>query len=324
MEHGYTALYEDVRLRPLEESDIEALRIWRNDAKSNRFLRDVGYITQEMQRQWFEQYKNNENELIFAIDDMDLNCMVGSISLYDICRERHLASIGRIQIGDCRAHGKGLGRKSLVMALKCGFHFLGLEKVAGSVHPENVQAYTNDMKVGFRIVGQCASVAGGMEDRIEITEKETEKVNKYYFRIMLSDRSRGAEELYMGREGRFSKTISEHDIYGFAGITGDFNPVHIDAEEAKNSIFGKQAAHGMLVSSFFSTVIGTIMPGRGSIYLSQESCFIKPVFMGDTITACVYIRSLEAENRAVLCTKAYNQQGECVVRGRAKVILPTG
>ena len=52
------------------------------------------------QRQWFEQYKNNENELIFAIDDMDLNCMVGSISLYDICRERHLASIGRIQIGD--------------------------------------------------------------------------------------------------------------------------------------------------------------------------------------------------------------------------------
>ena len=102
MEHGYTALYEDVRLRPLEESDIEALRIWRNDAKSNRFLRDVGYITQEMQRQWFEQYKNNENELIFAIDDMDLNCMVGSISLYDICRERHLASIGRIQIGEER------------------------------------------------------------------------------------------------------------------------------------------------------------------------------------------------------------------------------
>lgn len=322
MEHSYTAKYENIILRPLGQDDIQALRVWRNNTKENKFLRDVGYITEEMQVHWFKQYQDNENEMIFAIDDVELGSMIGSISLYDINTVTYTASIGKIQIGDDRAHGKGIGRRSLVMAMKIGFRFLGLRKIVGSVHSENVQAFTNDMRVGFKIVGQCDSVVGGQENLIEITEEDAIKVNHYYLEIDLYDGKRDYDELYVGKEGKFTKTISEYDIYSFAGITGDFNPLHINIEEAKRSIFKKQVAHGMLVASLFSTVIGTIMPGKGSIYLSQNNQFLKPVFIGDTITAYVSVSQLEAEDRAVLKTDAYNQNGECVIRGMANVIIP--
>ena len=247
---------------------------------------------------------------------------MGSLSLYAINLDCHIASIGKIQIGDEREHGKGIGRLSLVMAMKIGFRFLKLEKIIGSVHPDNIQAYSNDIKVGFRVVGQCDSAAGGKEDLLEITEEEVGKTNDYYPQIEIEDTGKTRKEFYIGKEGRFSKTITEYDIYGFAGITGDFNPVHINRVESKKSIFGQQVAHGMLVSSLFSTVIGTLMPGAGSIYLSQNSRFLKPVYIGDTITVYVSIKEIGDKGRARLKTDAYNQDSIQVISGEALVVLP--
>lgn len=130
-------------------------------------------------------------------------------------------------------------------------------------------------------------------------------------------------EYYLGQSASFSKTISEYDIYNFAGISGDFNPVHINKEEAKKSIFSGQVAHGMLVSAFISTVLGMYLPGPGTIYLQQTLSFKKPVYIGDTITATVVIEEIKNEKKiAKLKTTVINQDMKVVVEGEAVVKLP--
>lgn len=126
----------------------------------------------------------------------------------------------------------------------------------------------------------------------------------------------------VGQSASFSKTISETDVYGFAGITGDFNPLHVNAREAQAGQFGERIAHGMLSASFISTVIATSLPGPGTIYMSQEVKFLKPVKFGDTITATVVIKELLERGKVRLHTFVKNQNGELVVDGFALVKLP--
>lgn len=126
-------------------------------------------------------------------------------------------------------------------------------------------------------------------------------------------------KLQIGQTAQVSKTVSESDVYAFAGITGDFNPVHINKEEADHSRFGRQVCHGMLVNSFISNVLGTKLPGPGTIYLGQDSKFLAPVYIGDTITAKVEIISIEGKG-VTLQTDVYNQKNEKVITGTAKVL----
>ena len=102
---------------------------------------------------------------------------------------------------------------------------------------------------------------------------------------------------FVGQKAQFSKTLSEYDLYGFAGISGDFNPVHIDAVTAKQSMFSGQICHGLLVASYISAVLGMKMPGPGTIYLNQTLSFKKPVYLGDTITAEAEIIEIKEKNR---------------------------
>lgn len=127
---------------------------------------------------------------------------------------------------------------------------------------------------------------------------------------------------YTGQKGEFSKTITEYDVYGFAGISGDFNPVHINKIKASESIFSERIVHGILVLSYISTVIGMYMPGPGTIYMQQNSKFIKPVYIGDTITAVVEIAKINEKGHAELITEVWNQTNEKVLIGEALVKLP--
>ncbi|MEQ3338113.1 MaoC family dehydratase [Clostridium butyricum] len=128
---------------------------------------------------------------------------------------------------------------------------------------------------------------------------------------------------YLNQSQSFSKTITEYDIYTFAGISGDFNPIHVNREKAKDSIFNGQIAHGILVSSFISTVIGMYLPGPGTIYLKQSLNFRKPVYIGDTITASVSIKEIEENKKiAKLYTIVTNQNNLMVLDGEAVVKLP--
>lgn len=130
-------------------------------------------------------------------------------------------------------------------------------------------------------------------------------------------------QLKIGQRAQFSKTISESDVYMFAGVTGDMNPAHLDMEYAKGTVFKERIAHGMLSASLISTVLGMELPGKGTIYLCQELKFVSPVHFGDTITAMVeVIEKDEKRDRVTLKTTCFNQSGGIVVEGEAIAIPP--
>lgn len=130
-------------------------------------------------------------------------------------------------------------------------------------------------------------------------------------------------ELRQGDHAEFSKTVTEGDIVLFAGITGDFNPVHVDAVQAAASRFGGRIAHGLLSAGFISACIAMKLPGPGAIYLSQSLRFTRPVRIGDTVTARVEVVEWNAaKRRARLATTCRNQNGELVIDGEAMVMVP--
>jgi 3-hydroxybutyryl-CoA dehydratase len=131
------------------------------------------------------------------------------------------------------------------------------------------------------------------------------------------------DELKVGDIAQFTKTVSESDIYLFAGITGDLNPAHIDEEYAKGTFFKTRIAHGMLLAGFLSTVVGNKLPGPGTIYVRQELNFLAPVRIGDTVTARAEVVEIMTEkNRTRLRTQCVNQDGATVLDGEALVSPP--
>lgn len=129
--------------------------------------------------------------------------------------------------------------------------------------------------------------------------------------------------LHAGQSAEFSKTVTESDVILFAGITGDFNPAHIDEVQAARSRFGGRIAHGMLSAGFISACIAMRLPGPGTIYLTQSLKFTRPVKIGDTVTARVEVLEwTESKRRARLGTTCRNQRGEMVIEGEALVMVP--
>jgi len=131
-------------------------------------------------------------------------------------------------------------------------------------------------------------------------------------------RGKSIDQLEIGDSAQLSKTITEADINDFARVTGDFNPVHLDQAYGEKTIFKGRIAHGVFSLGIISTVLGNILPGHGTIYLSQEAKFVAPARIGDTITAKVEVIELVPEkNRAKFKTTCTNQDGKVVVDGVA-------
>lgn len=126
------------------------------------------------------------------------------------------------------------------------------------------------------------------------------------------------DEIAVGDWAEVAKTISESDIYTYAGVTGDFNPAHVNEQYARGTFFKRRIAHGMLSAGLISTVLGTHLPGPGAVYLSQELKFTAPVYIGDTITARAEALEVKADkNRVILKTICTNQEGVVVIEGTA-------
>ncbi|MBL7202772.1 MAG: MaoC family dehydratase [Desulfobacteraceae bacterium] len=131
------------------------------------------------------------------------------------------------------------------------------------------------------------------------------------------------DELKVGDGAEFTKTVSESDIYLYAGVTGDFNPAHINEPYAQKTFFKTRIAHGMLLAGFISTVVGNKLPGPGTIYIKQELNFLAPVRIGDTISARAEVAEIIIEkNRVKLKTTCVNQDGTTVLDGEALVSPP--
>ncbi|HET6621514.1 MAG TPA: MaoC family dehydratase [Dongiaceae bacterium] len=135
-------------------------------------------------------------------------------------------------------------------------------------------------------------------------------------------RGKYVDELSEGVSAIFTKTVTEADIVLYAGISGDTNPVHLDEEFARGTMFKGRIAHGMLTAGFISAVLGTKLPGPGSIYLSQSLKFKAPVRIGDTVRARVTVTTLDKDKgRCTFATTAH--VGDVLVlEGEAQILVP--
>jgi len=131
------------------------------------------------------------------------------------------------------------------------------------------------------------------------------------------------QQLSVGDSASTKKAFTEKDVLAFAEVSTDFNPVHVDKEYPKETMFKKQIVHGMLVGSLFSAIFGVQMPGLGTIYVKQSLKFTKPVYFGDEVEATVTVKELMVErNRVVFDCEAKNQNGDVVIVGQATLMPP--
>ena len=131
-------------------------------------------------------------------------------------------------------------------------------------------------------------------------------------------------KIAIGQSASISKTITDKDVEAFADIVGDHNPVHLDEEYAKNTIFGRKIVHGMFGASLISATIGTKLPGNGTIYLNQSLSFKRPVYINDTIEAIVTVQNIVTKNEKLIITLdtiCKDSNDEAVIDGQATVLV---
>ncbi|BDA78134.1 dehydratase [Leptospira kobayashii] len=139
----------------------------------------------------------------------------------------------------------------------------------------------------------------------------------------MHEKGKSYNEIQIKDTAQFTKTITETDVYLFAGISGDFNPLHVDEEYAKTTSFGTRIAHGGLAASLLAPVLGMKLPGLGTLALETTTKFRKPVYFGDTITCKVEVTEKLEKLKAVRLKVVWtNQKGEVVSKGDALVIPP--
>lgn len=139
----------------------------------------------------------------------------------------------------------------------------------------------------------------------------TDIPNKYEF-----------EEIKIGLEHKFTEKITVASLDNFASLSGDYNPLHMDENFAKNTSFKKRVCHGMLLASFFSKLVGMYIPGKNALYFSQTLNFQNPCFIGDIITVQgQVVDKSDATKIITIKTTIHNQSGACLIDGIAKVML---
>jgi 3-hydroxybutyryl-CoA dehydratase len=130
------------------------------------------------------------------------------------------------------------------------------------------------------------------------------------------------EDLSVGQSAELVRTVDEKAIEAFAEVTGDNNPVHLDADYAATTPFKERIAHGMLSAGYISAVIGTKLPGPGAIYMSQQLSFRRPVKIGDEVTARATITAIDPEKARVTIETVCLVGGKPVLTGEALIMVP--
>ena len=130
------------------------------------------------------------------------------------------------------------------------------------------------------------------------------------------------DDFHVGQHVHFTKTFTDDDVRRFVEITGDTNPLHVDDDFAKKTRFGRRVLHGMLTASILSTMVGMLLPGTGAIYRSQTLLFLRPVFVGETVTAHFVVRAIDrSRHRLDIDAWIENEAGERVIEGKCEAGL---
>lgn len=128
--------------------------------------------------------------------------------------------------------------------------------------------------------------------------------------------------IVVGAYRKFIRTVSETDVKEYATVSGDYNPIHLDEEVAKKSIFGGRIAHGMLIVSYISAILGNEFPGNGTVYLGENVRFVRPIYVGTDIELEFTILNIDEKNNVQIKTDVYDENGNKAVEGTAYVKLP--
>ena len=130
------------------------------------------------------------------------------------------------------------------------------------------------------------------------------------------------DDMHVDMEVQSKRIITEADINDFAKISGDFNPIHIDEEYAKNTRYKKKIAHGLMSASFFSALFGTKLPGSGCVYTSQSLRFKRPIFVGDEVNTIIKIKSIDKEQSKIVFTTQCIVKLKIAIDGEAEIYIP--
>ena len=130
------------------------------------------------------------------------------------------------------------------------------------------------------------------------------------------------DDMYVGMKADITRTITESDIYEFARISGDHNPIHIDNEYAKKSRYKKKIAHGLLSASFFSALFGTKLPGTGCVYTYQSLKFKRPIYVGDVVNSIIKVKSIDKKNKKIMFSTQCIVRTKIAIDGEAEIYIP--
>ncbi len=130
------------------------------------------------------------------------------------------------------------------------------------------------------------------------------------------------KDIEVGMFVSYSQTITDADVKGFAGLSGDHNPVHVDEQFAEGSRFKKRIAHGLISGSFFSALFGTKLPGPGCVYVAQSFNFKRAVYLGDTVTAIATVTKIDEKKRRVFFDTVCKVRNKTVIDGVAELYVP--
>lgn len=132
------------------------------------------------------------------------------------------------------------------------------------------------------------------------------------------------DEITLGQQATYRRRIGEREVALFAAACGDVNPLHLDRDYAAGTLFGERIAHGMLSASLISSAVALVLPGPGSVYVSQSLRFLRPVKIGDELTARLEVTAKRSDKPFVtLDCEIVNQHGKPVVTGQAEIMAPT-
>lgn len=315
-------------LRRISADDLEMIMKWRTMPEVTKYMYTDPQLTMEEQKRWFRRIISSEEEIywIIQMDGVD----IGLINITDIDPVNRRCDWA-YYIADTSFRGRGIATQLECNIYDYAFDKLKLHKVCCEVFCFNEKVISIHQKFGAVIEGTRREHICKNGQYLDIVQMGITKETWHSIRKNFKYDSISFDEYYLGNKafceskysigqsGSFSKTLTESDVAMFAGVSGDFNSLHMNEMEANKSAFGKRICHGMLVASYISTVLGNYFPGKGTIYLSQNLDFKKPTYIGDTITARVVIKEIKKRDILVLETNVYNQYGEIVVSGEATV-----
>jgi acyl dehydratase/RimJ/RimL family protein N-acetyltransferase len=304
-----------IRLRLVDESDAKFILKLRMDSKYNQFLSSVSADLQS-QKDWISKYKKDEEDgtqFYFIIERLD-GTPCGTIRVYDL-REDSFCW-GSWILNEEKTRYAAIESAFLIYLF--GFEKLGFSKSHFDVMKGNERVISFHKKMGATQVGEDND-----NFYFEITKEAVIEAQAKIDRnekLTLKD-SYPISEIHIGMSSSYTRTVTNEDIQKFAEVTGDNNPVHLDHEYAKSTRFKSRIAHGLLTASFFSAIFGTKFPGKGSIYISQNLEFKRPVYLDDTVTATVVVKTVDIVKKRVVFETICTVDGNIVTSGFAELFV---